>query len=269
LFRKFRTSGLRIQKPDGDEDRAQSGLEFSKDQRDLSEAKRGARMKKMGVKMGFGYSASIGIRYNRDLIVLILLTLAFGTSSGQIAARYGNRGDAPRDIQSEWGQRRPLTSHTRRCDAMRCDAMRARGISSICRDRFGMNLDRTMTSAGRSPSYRRRCSFAMRSRSSIITAHAKMQFKLQVHVISRSRETISACRPAGGHSVSNDPIKRIRNASAPPRLGNARSTHRYIHPDFCHYANKHGNSRVAAKRRTRHHASAMRSRKKEKLAKFA
>jgi len=152
---------------------------------------------------------------------------------------------------------------------MRCDAMRARGISSISRDRFGMNLDRTMTSAGRSPSYRWRCSFAMRSRSSIITAHAKMQFKLQVHVISRSRETISACRPAGGHSVSNDPIKRIRNASAPPRLGNARSTHRYIHPDFCHYANKHGNSRVAAKRRTRHHASAMRSRKKEKLAKFA
>jgi len=115
------------------------------------------------------------------------------------------------------------------------------GISSISRDRFGMNLDRTMTSA-----VIWRCSFAMRSRSSIITAHAKMQFKLQVHVISRSRETISACRPAGGHSVSNDPIKRIRNASASPRLGNARSTHRYIHPDFCHYTNKHGNSRVAA-----------------------
>lgn len=55
----------------------------------------------------------------------------------------------------------------------------------------------------------RRCAVSRcatpRVQSSIITAHAKMQFKLQVHVISRPRRG-KRFRPAR-RSVSNDPIK--------------------------------------------------------------
>lgn len=66
----------------------------------------------------------------------------------------------------------------------RCDAMRWR-----CVDERLVDLARSIWHESRShhdlgPPM---CSFAMR-RSPIITAHAKMQFKLQVHVVSRSRQ---------------------------------------------------------------------------------
>jgi len=130
---------------------------------------------------------------------------------------------------------RPRTSS--QWETMGC-VPRVDGISSIARNRFGMNLDR------RAPWPRAVAQFrddAPRGRSSIITAHAKMQFKLQVYVIvSRSRRG-KRFRPDGGwRSVTNDPIKRIRAAFL-LRRGNARSAHRYIHHDPWLYTNQRGN----------------------------
>lgn len=123
---------------------------------------------------------------------------------------------------------RPRTS--RRRDEMR--AARRRNFVDRARSIWHESRSvRTMTSARVELR-----SFAMRAargRSSIITAHAKMQFKLQVHVISRSRRG-KRFRPAvgGRRSVSNDPIKRIRAALLHrPRHSNARPAHRYIHHD--------------------------------------
>ena len=143
--------------------------------------------------------------------------------SGGIVARYGNRRKA-KGCESEWGQRRPSTSHTR---PRHRDGMRAAEF------RRWREIDLAWISIGAHHDLGPRCCAVSRCatprvQSSIITAHAKMQFKLQVHVISRPRRG-KRFRPAR-RSVSNDPIKCMRSASAPPRFGNARLD-RYIHHD--------------------------------------
>lgn len=107
-----------------------------------------------------------------------------------------------------------------------------------------------------------------RGRSSIITAHAKMQFKLQVHVISRSRRgkrfrpvDRPSDQPAGrpiDRSVALGSRFRMIQSNvymrcSSPRLGNARPTHRYIHQGA---ASTQTQKRRAClvKRGTRHHA---------------
>lgn len=149
---------------------------------------------------------------------------------------------------------RPSTSHTRRRDAMRGVPRRAveRRVSfrrSRERDRFGMNLDRTMTSAV--------CGFAMR-RSPIITAHAKMQFKLQVHIVSlEAGETISTGR-AGRFRMTQSNVYATMLGFCSDRGSVMRDTHRYIHHHDMSRGSiqtKRGNTCVLVKRRTRRHAS--------------
>lgn len=127
---------------------------------------------------------------------------------------------------------RPRTP--RRRDGMRA-ARRGSdgGISSIAQDRFGMNLDRRAPWPRPAPSCAvSRC--APRGRSSIITAHAKMQFKLQVHVISRARwgKRFRPARRGGRRSaVGFEWSNQTYTLLLRPRHGNARSAHRYIHHD--------------------------------------